>query len=163
LKYLDIKYIVFEMTAPSANLFLALRRASRTVEEYARKHIEGLGLGSSDYGILAALSDAGPLAVTALGKHVLLTSGSMTTAIDRLEGKGLVRRKESEADRRAKTVHLTPQGRALIRKAETEHERAVGELLSSLSSTEQREALRLLTKLGEAAEAAHGAAREASA
>src|SRR3954463_11533951 len=98
------------MNASASHLFTALRRASRTVEERARRHIEGLGICPSDFGILAALVEAGPPPVSALGKRVVLTSGSMTTAIDRLEGKGLVRRRETPADRRARTVHLTPQG-----------------------------------------------------
>lgn len=138
-------------TASVNHLCAALRRASRSIEERARRHIEDLGICPSDYGILAALTESGPLPVSALGRRVQLTSGSMTTAIDRLEDKGLVRRRETPADRRARTVHLTPHGRSLIRKAEAEHERAMTEIVSSLSSAEQREALRLLTKLGEAA------------
>lgn len=133
----------------AASLFVALRRASRTVEEQARRNMDGIGICPSDYGILEALLAAGPLPVSALGRLVVLTSGSMTTAIDRLAGKGYVKRKDDPADRRARTVHLTPQGRHLMRKAETEHERAMAGALSSLSSAERREALRLLTKLGQ--------------
>ena len=147
--YLDVKYIVIEMsvTESPCELWKALRRASRTVEDHARRHIEGLGICQSDYGILADLFERGPLAVSAIGKRVFLTSGSMTTAIDRLEEKGFVVRKDHPEDRRARTVHLTPQGRAFIRRAEGEHERAIAGALSSLSAAEKREALRLLTKL----------------
>src|SRR5207244_13232142 len=101
--YLDVKHIVVKMNSSDApvppSLWTALWRASRTVEEHARRRIEGLGICPSDYGILAALVATGPMAVSALGKRVLLTSGSMTTAIDRLEQKGLVRRKDDPADR----------------------------------------------------------------
>lgn len=137
--------------ASANHLCAALRRASRSFEERARRQIEGLGICPSDYGILAALTEAGPLPVSALGRRVQLTSGSMTTAIDRLEQKGLVRRREMPTDRRARSVHLTPHGRSLIRKAEAEHERAMSEIVASLSSAEQREVLRLLNKLGDAA------------
>ena len=93
-----------------------------------------------------------------LGREVLLTSGSMTSAIDRLVERDLVRRKDNPVDRRARTVHLTAQGRTLIRRATDEHERAVAAALSSLTGSEQREALRLLLKLGEGAEALLGGA-----
>ena len=135
-------------------LWNALRRASRTVEDHARRHIEGLGICQSDYGILAELYERGPLPVSAIGKRVLLTSGSMTTAIDRLEQKGFVVRKDHPGDRRARTVHLTPPGRSFIRRAEGEHERAIAGALSSLSNAEKREAFRLLTKLHAAESAA---------
>ena len=161
--YLGIKYIVIKMndTGAPRNLWLVLWKTSRAVEEHARRQIEGLNLGPSDFGILEVLMRQGPLAVSVLGRHVLLTSGSISTAIDRLEERDLVRRKESPADRRARTVHLTPEGRALIRKAYGQHERAIERAISSLSAPEQREAIRLLTKLGAGAVAALDAGQEA--
>lgn len=165
MKYLGVKYIVFKMSAaestsgdgsaagPSQQLWAALRRASRSIEEYARRHVDGLGICPSDFGILAALLREGPLPVSALGRSVCLTSGSATTAIDRLEEKGLVQRRDDPADRRTRSVRLTSQGRALIRRADARHERALARVLHSLTATEQREAIRLLTKLGSRAEA----------
>ena len=144
------------MNQPSAprNLWLVLWKTSRAIEEHARRQMDGLGLCASDFGILEALMQQGPLAVSVLGRQVLLTSGSISTAVDRLEERDLVRRKASTADRRARTVHLTPEGRTLIRRACGQHERAIERAISSLSAPEQREAIRLLAKLGAGAKAA---------
>jgi DNA-binding MarR family transcriptional regulator len=54
----------------------------------------------SDFAVLEALLHKGPLPVNEIGKKVLLTSGSITVAVDRLETKGLVERRASGADRR---------------------------------------------------------------
>ena len=55
---------------------------------------EPLGLNDGDYGLLAALRRAGApfeLTPTELARHMMMTSGGMTAAIDRLERKGLRR------------------------------------------------------------------------
>ena len=52
---------------------------------------EPLGLNDGDYGLLAALRRAGApfqLTPTELARHMMMTSGGMTAAIDRLERKG---------------------------------------------------------------------------
>ena len=65
--------------------WLALWRATRTVEGQARHSVEAAGLCLSDFAVLEALLHKGPLSVGELGRRVLLTSGSITTSIDRLE------------------------------------------------------------------------------
>src|SRR5258708_40212975 len=64
----------------------------------------------SDFAVLEALLHKGPLPVNEIGKKILLTSGSITVAIDRLETKGLVQRRASGTDRRGRIVHLTKEG-----------------------------------------------------
>src|SRR5262249_16058596 len=82
------------------NVFLVLRKAARAVEAYAQKSVSGLEMCGSDFAVLEALLHKGPLPVNEIGRKVLLTSGSITVAIDRLETKGLVERRSSSADRR---------------------------------------------------------------
>ena len=106
----------------------------------------------SDFGVLEALLHKGPLPVNALGSKVLLTSGSITTAIDRLERRGLVERGGDANDRRARVVHLTGAGRKLIRKLFAEHEQAMEKAVSALPPKEQALLIELLRKLGRSAE-----------
>src|SRR6185312_5386242 len=91
------------------------------MEQYAVSSIAGLEVGATDFAVLEALLHKGPLPVNEIGKKVLLTSGSITVAIDRLESKGLVERRASGADRRAKIVHLTKPGRELIARVYADH------------------------------------------
>src|SRR3989442_13163072 len=75
----------------------------------------------SDFAVLEALLHKGPLPINEIGKKVLLTSGSITVAVDRLETKGLVERRAHGTDRRARIVHLTKEGRKGITCAYADH------------------------------------------
>ena len=89
------------------HVFLVLWKAASAVQAYAEKSVSELEMCGSDFGVLEALLHKGPLPVNEIGKKVLLTSGSITVAVDRLETKGLVERRAHGTDRRARIVHLT--------------------------------------------------------
>ncbi|MBX7117091.1 MAG: MarR family transcriptional regulator [Myxococcaceae bacterium] len=128
-------------------LWLLLWRATKAQEAYAYRSIEALGLCLSDFGVMEALLHKGPLPVNTLGKKLLVTSGSMTAVVDRLSSQGLVARKESKEDRRARIVELTATGTALIKRLFAEHARDMQQSFACLSSGERRNLARLLVKL----------------
>src|SRR4051812_26166899 len=99
------------------HVFLVLWKAARAVESFAQNSLSHLEMCGSDFAVLEALLHKGPLPVNEIGKKVLLTSGSITVAVDRLEEKGLVERRTHNTDRRAKIVHLTSEGKKLINSA----------------------------------------------
>src|SRR2546425_4628246 len=105
------------------HVFLVLWKAARAVESYAEKSITDLEMCGSDFAVLEALLHKGPLPVNEIGKKVLLTSGSMTVAVDRLEQRRLVERRAHGTDRRARIVHFTMGGRKLITRIYGEHAR----------------------------------------
>ncbi len=131
------------------HVFLVLWKAARAVQAYAEKSITNLEIGASDFAVLEALLHKGPLPVNEIGKKVLLTSGSITVAVDRLERKGLVERRAHGTDRRARIVHLTKDGRKLITRAYTQHAADLEQLVSaSLTPKERTTLIRLLKKIG---------------
>jgi MarR family 2-MHQ and catechol resistance regulon transcriptional repressor len=130
------------------HLWLVLGKAFRSMEEQAGRSIAGLGLCQSDFGVMEALLHKGPLPVKALGEKVLLTSGSMTAAIDRLERRGWVMRGDDPQDRRSRIVRLTPEGRKTIQALFRTHERDMEQAARRLSEKERAELMRLLRKLG---------------
>jgi MarR family 2-MHQ and catechol resistance regulon transcriptional repressor len=134
------------------HLWLVLWKSYEAVRSYAVGDIVSLGLGLSDFAILEVLLNKGPCPVNDIGARVCLTSGSMTSAIDRLEKKALVERRTDTGDRRARIVHLTPEGRKLISCAFAAHSRTMDELGENLSEHERATAIRILKKLGRAAE-----------
>ena len=142
--------------APSKNtgvhLWLVLMKAHRALSRHATKSIEPSGLGQSDFAVLEVLLSKGPQKVNDIGRRIELTSGSSTTAIDRLEARGLVAREHDDADRRARVVRLTPAGRAHIGGIFAQHEAALEAASSGLTKTERRTLIGLLKKLGIAAE-----------
>ena len=137
------------------HVFLVLWKAARAVEAYAEHSVSDMEMCGSDFAVLEALLHQGPLPANEIGKKVLLTSGSITVAVDRLESKGLVERRASGTDRRAKIVHLTKEGRKLITRVYANHAEDMEILASaSLSKAERETLIRLLKKIGYEAAAA---------
>jgi len=138
------------------HVFLVLWKAARAVETYAENSITELEMCGSDFAVLESLLHKGPLPINEIGKKVLLTSGSITVAVDRLESKGLVERRASGTDRRARIVHLTKDGRALITRVYADHASDMERLAAaSLNRAERETLIRLLKKIGYEAAARH--------
>jgi MarR family 2-MHQ and catechol resistance regulon transcriptional repressor len=138
-------------TAP--HIRLVLWKAAKAVEAVDRASIAGTGLHVSDFTILEALLHKGPLPINTIGEKVLLTSGSMTAAVNRLEKRELVKRVQDPADGRCFQVHLTPAGRQAIEAAFATHSANLEQMVEALSAGERQELLRLLKKVGRTAEA----------
>ena len=137
------------------HVFLVLWKAARAAQAYAEKSVLELEMCGSDFAVLEALLHKGPLPVNEIGKKVLLTSGSITVAVDRLETKGLVERRAHGTDRRARIVHLTKEGRKLITRAYADHAADMERLaLVSLTRAERETLIGLLKKFGYKAAAA---------
>ena len=86
--------------------------AERQEEVFAR-----FGLNRGEVGALSALRLAGPahrLSPTRLGKGLMLSSAGVTSRIDRLERRGLVRRLADPDDRRGVIVELADEGLAVV-------------------------------------------------
>jgi MarR family transcriptional regulator, 2-MHQ and catechol-resistance regulon repressor len=141
-----------ETDGSGVHLWVLLWKAGKAVEAHARRSVNGTELGLSDFGVLEALLHKGPLPISALGKKVLLSSGSMTAAVDRLERSGYVARAATSTDRRARIVHLTEEGSKLIRRVFAEHERDMERVFSHLDKSERKALANLLRKLGHEAE-----------
>lgn len=117
-----------------------------------RLFISQLGLNISDFSILEALFHKGPMPINTIGEKVLLTSGSMTTAANRLEEKGLIIRIQDPSDGRCFYLHLTKPGRQLINHAFEEHSQNLEEIAKILTSDERSQLVRLLKKIGQHAQ-----------
>lgn len=142
-----------ENEVSATRVWLILWKASRALEQNAIESVAGLGLGLSDFAVLEMLVHKGPQPVNVIGKKVLLTSGSITAAIDRLESRKLVRRTADSHDRRSRIVQLTDSGKRLIEDAFERHEIDMEQAMTVLKCNERIELIRLLKKVGIWAEA----------
>jgi MarR family 2-MHQ and catechol resistance regulon transcriptional repressor len=147
MKNLDVKDSA-NGAVPGVHVWLVLAKTTRALAAEAARSIAGLGMCPSDFGALEVLLHKGPLAVNTLGSKLLLTSGSATTAVDRLEKRGLVERRNDPDDRRARMVCLTPAGRRLIRNAFASHAADMEKMVSVLTAAERSALVASLKKLG---------------
>lgn len=107
-------------------------------------------LHQGEFDVLATLRRSGsPCAMTPTDLHegLMLSSGAMTSRLDRLECKGLIERVPAPNDRRSTLVRLTPAGLALIDKALPLHVANEQQALASLTQKEQAQLDGLLAKL----------------
>lgn len=81
-------------------------------EQLSGAHVRELGLTPAQFDILATLGNTPGMTFKELGEKTLITKGTLTGVVDRLEAKGLVRRAVKIDDRRSTTVHLTQHGQA---------------------------------------------------
>ncbi len=104
------------------------------------------GLNAASFDVLATLRRSGDpfsLSPTALMEQTMVTSGTMTNRIDRLEKAGLVKRDPNPEDGRSMVVGLTDAGFGLIDRAIDDHVANQNRLVETLSPVD-REALDLL-------------------
>ena len=98
-----------------------LVRAYQAFESYSATHIRTLGLTSSQFDIIATLGNTDGMSFKDLGEKTLITKGTLTGVVDRLEVKELVRRVASPSDGRSQMVQLTKAGEALFTKVFPAH------------------------------------------
>jgi len=137
---------------PALDLFVVLSRAYTWVNAHAIRDIRCHGLNPTEFGILEALYHKGPLPLQEIGEKVLISSGNITYAVDKLEQKQLLVRKPSTHDRRVIFAELTPQGQELLATLFPQHAEVIRAAVSSLSPEEQILTIQLLKKLGLAAQ-----------
>jgi MarR family 2-MHQ and catechol resistance regulon transcriptional repressor len=134
------------ITAP--RLWLVIFKSHRALSLLAEQSIANTGLCLTDFAALEALLHKGPLTITEIQDKVRLASGSMTAAVDRLEKLGLVVRKSSPTDRRARVVELTAKGKKLAASSFQRHAKDLEDLMSPLSGKEKEQIYGPLKKLG---------------
>ena len=132
----------------AAQLWIVLARSHRAVSAFVERSIADLGLCLSDFQLLETLLHKEPLTISDIQAKILLASGSMTAAVDRLEKKGLIVRKTTTADRRARLLELTPEGRRTIEWAFKQHSQDLEQVMSVLDTNEKEQIYAPLRKLG---------------
>lgn len=139
-----------ELDTASLGVVIRVMSLYRAFVRQATEALEPLGLELFEYDALSALRRQGKpyaLPATRLATATGLSSGAMTNRVDRLEKRGLVRRRRDKNDRRGVVVSLTASGRRVIDKAIQRRLDAADESLRSINSRERRELADLLRKV----------------
>ena len=127
--------------------FVKLIRASESISTDVHRHLAGVDLSISQFGVLEALYHLGPMCQKDIAGKILKSAGNITMVIDNLEKRDLVIRKRSSEDRRYYEISLTEKGRLLIAEIFPAHAAGIRERMSLLSAEELEILSRLLKKL----------------
>ena len=110
------------------------------------------GLSNAAAQTLAIIEGAGePLAPSVIAERLMITTGSMTSLLDTLERRGLVRRQAHPSDRRRLLVQLTDEGEALVDAFLPEIVAVQTALAAGLSEADRAAVVHLSERLAEAA------------
>lgn len=101
-------------TSVEEDVIVTLRQIIRATDLGARKLAISTGLTTSQVLVLQNLRRTPGLTISKLAEENSLRQATVTTLIDKLEAKELVRRHRSEADRRRVEIFLTDAGQELI-------------------------------------------------
>ena len=135
-------------TKPMA-LISRLQQATKQINDELSTSFQNQKLTDASFEVLATLLRAGPphsLSPSELLEQMPITSGTMTTRIDKLEKTGLVKRKTKRDDKRSVNVALTKKGLSLIEKVIIEHVEAQEKIISVFDENEQAVLVSLLQK-----------------
>ena len=97
-------------TAAGMAAVVSVMRAEQIFLRRATDALRPLGLTFARYQVLGMVRWRGPLTLGAVGRGLWITPGTVTSAIDRLEGAGLCRRVDDPTDARATLVEITAKG-----------------------------------------------------
>ncbi len=115
------------------------------VEDSLKKH----KLTLAQFDLLAMLLGLENLNQQELANKLAVTKGNMVGLVNRLSGRGFVKRVPSRKGRRANVIRLTAAGRRLVTAALPDHLRLVKSMMGPLASREQQELRALLQRLDE--------------
>ncbi|HET8580160.1 MAG TPA: MarR family transcriptional regulator, partial [Nitrospiraceae bacterium] len=85
------------------------------------RHIRSMCLTPSQFDVIATLGDTDGMTCSELSTATLVTKGTLTGVLDRMETKGIIRRDDVKGDRRCTKIRLTDKGESLFRKTFAAH------------------------------------------
>jgi MarR family 2-MHQ and catechol resistance regulon transcriptional repressor len=132
----------------SLKLLIVFSRAFHRVAEKIKEDIRSHNLNPTEFAVLELLYHKGEQPIQQIGKKILLSSGSITYVVDKLEQKGLVYRSNCPKDRRVIYAVITDRGKQLMEEIFPKHKKAVQQIFSALNPEEKKIFISLLKKLG---------------
>ena len=120
-------------------LVIATARSYNAVFSKIEKHIQKFDLSLSEFGVLEMLLNTGEQSVQKIAEKILVTSGTITYVLDKLQRKGLISRKKCEKDKRVFYITLTSNGETFISEVFMEHTRFLEALFQDLDRNQKKE------------------------
>lgn len=132
-----------------------IRRLNQIAVSVFQERMQALGLDLTpvQFAALQALGAHPGIDQATLSALIAYDRATIGGVLDRMEGKGLIARRVSRRDRRARELRLTSAGAALLTRAQPEVEALQQDILAGLSEAEQAQFLALAAKLAQAGNA----------
>ncbi|AAK41343.1 Transcriptional regulator, marR family, putative [Saccharolobus solfataricus P2] len=142
-----VRYLTMILATKYSEVWDLITGLTRKINKDTDKALEQIGLSYFEFKVMCALEEEGKVPMSRIAEKYMLTKAGLTSIIDRLEEKELVRRVRSESDRRVIYVELTEKGRERLMESRKIFLNVLSSFLSKLSEDEIRELERLFSKL----------------
>ena len=143
-----------------SELGLVLFGTARAWRTKLDQRLRPLGLSQGKWRTLIHLSQGGnKLTQKVIAERMGIDGATLARLLDRLENAGWVERRDSNADRRCKTVHLQRRGKAVLDKIFNTAHDLRSELIEDISRRDLETCIRVLSKIREKAERPANGAR----
>jgi MarR family transcriptional regulator, 2-MHQ and catechol-resistance regulon repressor len=124
-----------------------LARTFQAFNAYDDEHVRQIGLTTPQFDVICTLGNTAGMTMGQLAEKTLVTKGTLTGIIDRLERKGLVRREVPPENRRCFMIVLTPEGDRVFEEVFPAHITHLKERFGKLNEQELEEIQLSLKKL----------------
>lgn len=124
---------------PAHSVGYLVNRARTELIAAIDRELEPLGITAAQYSIMAHIAHQLADSPASLCKGIAYDPGAMTRMIDRLEAKKFIRRVRSPHDRRAITLQLTDDGKAIVPKMRTQVVAVLNRMLGGFTQSEARQ------------------------
>lgn len=133
--------------AAKEDVLIAIRKIIRATDIHSRQLTKSVGLTAPQLLVMQAIMGLGAVAISRLSSEVSLSQATVTTIIDRLEGRGYLARQRSEKDKRVVHALLTDRGREALENAPTPLQEAFSIRFEKLEKWEQTQILSALQRV----------------
>ncbi|MGG3468432.1 MarR family transcriptional regulator [Neobacillus pocheonensis] len=127
--------------------FLVLMQTSKTIHDCIKEEMTKNKLSITDFSVLEVLFQKGKQTIQQIGNCILISSGSMTYVIDKLEQKGLLCRNACPDDRRVIHVTLTHEGNQMMEEIMPKYHELVDHMFDALNDDEAETLVQLLNRV----------------
>jgi len=134
------------------NFLPALRNlvsAYQAFERYSAPDVKAMGLTTTQFDVIATLGNQPPMTCKELGEKTLVTKGTLTGVLERLEVKGILERKLNPEDARSQMIGLTSAGQLLFEKVFPAHLQHLDKAFSKLNEKELLEITKSLQSINQ--------------
>ncbi|WP_215144128.1 MarR family winged helix-turn-helix transcriptional regulator [Exiguobacterium qingdaonense] len=128
--------------------WVVLARTMDAISDRVKEDLRSHQLNSTEFGVLSVLYKRGDTTLQQIGDQILITSGSVTYVIDKLEKRGLIERIACPSDRRVTYASLTDDGKALMDVVYPQHIEIFKDIYGPLSDDETEQLISLLKRVG---------------
>ena len=125
-----------------------LLRSSQSIEEVLRKDMQKYGLNMTEFAVLELLYHKGEQPIQKIGEKILITSGSITYVVDKLEKKGFAERIACPTDRRVTFAAITESGKQFMDEIFPQHEKKVEDIFAVLDEAQQQQFIEVAKLIG---------------